>query len=205
MRNRFVNKLKREDGVTLIELLAVLSLMGIILGVISTTIFFGFRSYNQVNVENRLREDGDILMSSIITELYAYAPDRIYAKADGKGFDMVHVDSQGTELPDRVEVWIQSEDRKEGQTKRDVPDNGQLGIKRATDATADPASAPADPFQSTSIGGSIIPKSSFITIEGEKAGGFDYYTTGLINIKLVLTRSEGSSRSQIELESRFGF
>lgn len=203
MRKRFVKAIKQEEGVTLIELLAVLSLMAMILGIISTTIFFGFRSYNQVSIENKLREEGDILMSAVIAELYAYSPDRIYALADGSGFEMAHVDDQGNELPGRVKVWIQKDAWQEGQTKQNTPEPHQLGIKRT--ANLDPANLPEDPFQSTRISGEIVPERSAITIEGDKTGGFDYYTTGLINIKLVLALGAGTDRSQIELESRFGF
>ncbi|MEJ8303628.1 type II secretion system protein [Saccharibacillus sacchari] len=191
MRIRFVKALKREEGVTLIELLAVLSLMGIILGVISTTIFFGFRSYNQVSIENRLREESDVLMSSIITELYAFAPDRVYASADGKGFEMFHVDELGNQsTADSVRVVINSA--------------GQLEIQKAEILNS--TTPPADPYQATRItNGSIVPALSSITLEGEKAGGFDYYTTGLININLVLTLGSGTGQSQLQLESRFGF
>ncbi|MCQ4088777.1 prepilin-type N-terminal cleavage/methylation domain-containing protein [Saccharibacillus sp. JS10] len=191
MRNRFVKALKREDGVTLIELLAVLALMSIILGVISTTIFFGFRSYNQVSVENRLREESDVVMSSIITELYAFAPDRVYPLANGTGFEMYHVDELGNQQEsDKVAVVIAS--------------NGQLEIRRNT--VLNSASPPVDPYQATRISnGSIIQNLSSITIEGQTAGGFNYYTTGLININLVMSLGSGTKQSQLQLESRFGF
>ncbi|NGZ76088.1 pilus assembly FimT family protein [Saccharibacillus alkalitolerans] len=183
MRNRFVNGLKREEGVTLIELLAVLSLMAMILGVVSTTIFFGFRSYNHVGTENRLREEGDILMSSVITELYVSAPDHVYALADGSGFRMVNVDASGTEVASTEKIV------------RIV--DGQLQIQKAG------LSGEGDAYQSTKVDSRIVPELSSIEIEGDTAGGFDYYTTGLINIKLVLQLGENGSR--LELESRFGF
>ncbi|OWR27563.1 hypothetical protein CDO73_21750 [Saccharibacillus sp. O23] len=199
MRNRFVKAWKREEGVTLIELLAVLSLMAIILGVISTTIFFGFRSYNQVSVENRLREESDILMSAIITELYAYAPDRVYALADGTGFDMVHVDELGNEQTnDKVTIRIVTPDPEH------FPQQGQLQIQKAQILNS--SNPPVDPYEATRIAnGSIVNGLSSITLEGSKVGGFNYYTTGLINIKLVLALGSGTGQSQLQLESRFGF
>ncbi|WP_172257100.1 type II secretion system protein [Saccharibacillus deserti] len=185
MRSRFVKMLRREEGFTLIELIAVLSLTSMVLGIISTTLFFGFRSYHQVSAENKLREEGDILMSAIITELYVFSPDRIYALPGGSGFRMLHVTEDGTEIPaEEVAVEIVE---------------GQLQIRRPGTA------ASADPYQTTRTDSQIVPGVSTMTIEGERTGGFEYYTTGLINIKLALELEEGSGRSGIDLESRFGF
>lgn len=82
----FVKRLKKDEGVTLIELIAALSLLAVVLGMIYSVAVFGFKSYHKISAENSLRDEADILMSSIITNLYTYAPDRVIRDGtDGTG------------------------------------------------------------------------------------------------------------------------
>ncbi|MNU56413.1 hypothetical protein D3C71_455100 [compost metagenome] len=82
----FVKRLKKDEGVTLIELIAALSLLAVVLGMIYSVAVFGFKSYHKISVENSLRDEADILMSSIITNLYTFAPDRVIRDGtDGTG------------------------------------------------------------------------------------------------------------------------
>ncbi|OWA36215.1 hypothetical protein B9G55_10225 [Saccharibacillus sp. O16] len=206
-------KWRREEGVTLIELIAVLSIMGLVLGIISTTIFFGFRSYNRISVENNLRDQGDVIMSSIITELYRFAPDRIYPLTDAKtnrvyGLRLVNEDATGQpDLAGADEIII----------SRDDQGRGQLEIHKAegkgttADASSsEPSAAPADPYESTRIqGGHLVVSDantqSSILLEGDDLNVFGYLKTGLVNIKLVLQMDDGTDSSEITLDSRFGF
>ncbi len=190
-------KWRREEGVTLIELIAVLSIMGLVLGIVSTTIFFGFRSYNRISVENDLRDQGDVIMSSIITELYTFAPDRVYPLTNGIKLESDNVD--GTVSVH--EIIINS----------DASGEGQLEIhKPSASSSSDPASPPGDPYEGTKIrGGHLVVSDahtqSSISIEGDNLNVFGYLKTGLVNIKLVLQMDDGSDSSEITLESRFGF
>lgn len=201
MRKLFA-KLKKEEGVTLIELIAVLSIMGLILGIISTTIFFGFRSYNRISAENNLRDQGDIIMSSIITELYTAAPDRIYPLIDREtnriyGIQLVEENADGTPNLTTADNIV-------------INEVGQIEIQKAK-TSGDTTPAPADPYQSTRIGGggrlvvSDANTESSILLEGEGLNVFGYLQTGLIHIKLVLEMPNGSDSTEITLESRFGF
>jgi len=198
MRKLFA-KMRREEGVTLIELIAVLSIMGLILGIISTTIFFGFRSYNRVSVENNLRDQGDVIMSSIITELYTFAPDRVYPLTDDSGntygIQLVNENPDGTpNTADAHEIVI---------------NNGQLEIRKPDLAPSEDSSS--DLYESTRIrgGGQLLVSSanadSFIGLEGRDLNIFGYLETGLIQINLVIRMNEGSGSSEITLASRFGF
>lgn len=74
---RFANLLRKEQGLTLIELIAGIVLFSMIAGLIYGVMSFGIRSYNQVSVENTLRDEGDLLMSAIITEMYTFAPNTV--------------------------------------------------------------------------------------------------------------------------------
>lgn len=201
MQKRFA-RWRREDGVTLIELIAVLSIMGLVLGIISTTIFFGFRSYNRISVENDLRDQGDVIMSSIITELYTFAPDRIYPLTDAKtnrvyGLRLVNENGDGTlNLAAAHEIVISTD--------------GQIEIHKASSSSSSSAETPTDPYEATKIrGGHLVVSDantqSLISLEGEGLNVFGYLKTGLVNIKLVLQMDDGSDSSEITLESRFGF
>jgi hypothetical protein len=68
---------------TLVELIAAMTLLSIAAGVIFSVITYGVNTYNRIETENALRDDADLLMSSIITELYSYGPDMIAVDTDG--------------------------------------------------------------------------------------------------------------------------
>ncbi|ASA24468.1 PulJ/GspJ family protein [Paenibacillus donghaensis] len=74
---KFADLLRREQGFTLIELIAALSLFSLVAGLIYGVMMFGVQSYQRVTMENTLRDESDLLMSSIITEIYTFAPHRI--------------------------------------------------------------------------------------------------------------------------------
>lgn len=80
--NRYVKLLKQEEGLSLIELIAALTILSLVMGTIYGVITFGFSSYNKVTVENSLRDEADIIMSSIMTELYNVGPTTIESLMD---------------------------------------------------------------------------------------------------------------------------
>ena len=80
---RFAKLLKRDDGYSLIELIAALSLLTIVMGVIYSTITFGVNAYHRVQIQNSLRDEGDLAMSSMMTKLYTYGPDKLVQTSDG--------------------------------------------------------------------------------------------------------------------------
>ncbi|WP_052087950.1 PulJ/GspJ family protein [Paenibacillus wynnii] len=83
MMRKFVERGKSEQGFTLIELIAALTLFTMVAGLISGVTMFGFRSYHKITVENALRDEADIIMSSIITELYTYGPEQVRITSGG--------------------------------------------------------------------------------------------------------------------------
>ncbi len=195
MRTKFVERLKQEGGFTLIELLAVLSISAMVLGVISATAIFGFRSYHQITFQNDLRDEGDIVMSAVIAELYAFAPDRIavYNKDGLKGIELIRFNDP-------------EDPAKGGETlkKAIVISDGQLQIRvleKVPDSSSSEEEEPEASYQSTSIKASIT-DDSYIGLDCE---GLTACESGLVNIKLVLTQDGEGTDAQVELESRFGF
>ncbi len=201
MRLQFAKKFGKENGFTMVELLAVLVLMGIVLGLISTTIIYGVKSFRAVSVENILREEADIVMSAVITELYAFSPDRIYVYTDEKtgasGIKLKRAQAlKGQPLEETIAIR-----------------GGQLQIqptilaKEDNDSTGTPvdvaaAAAKSGAYQATRVNASLISGSSIFVECSNYAQNCD---TGLINIKLVLQQQGADRNSAVTLESRFGF
>ncbi|RKP57217.1 prepilin-type N-terminal cleavage/methylation domain-containing protein [Cohnella endophytica] len=74
---KFANRLKDDRGMSLIEVIASLTLLSLVMATIYGVITFGFNSYHRVTIENSLRDEADLVMSSIITEMYKYGPDEV--------------------------------------------------------------------------------------------------------------------------------
>ncbi|RDW21571.1 prepilin-type N-terminal cleavage/methylation domain-containing protein [Oceanobacillus chungangensis] len=67
-----LNKIKQnEDGITLIELLAAVTISAII-GLIGISILLtGYKTQNRVEAEAELRDQADLIMASMLNELYS--------------------------------------------------------------------------------------------------------------------------------------
>ncbi|BCG61320.1 PulJ/GspJ family protein [Paenibacillus sp. URB8-2] len=82
--NEFVKRLKAEErGFTLVELISSITIFAMVVGLISAVTMFGMRSYHQITVQNALRDEADLIMSTIITKLYTYGPERVQNTAGG--------------------------------------------------------------------------------------------------------------------------
>lgn len=79
-----------ESGLTLIELIAAISIMSMAFITIYGVVHFGFNAYNKIQIENSLRDEGDLLMSTIISQLYDKGAESVQQTSDGillKGLD----------------------------------------------------------------------------------------------------------------------
>ncbi|WP_308637913.1 PulJ/GspJ family protein [Paenibacillus silvisoli] len=185
--NRFVNLLRRrstdrnaEGGYTLIELIASLTLLSVVMGVIYASITFGLNTYNKVRIENSLRDEGDLLMSSIITELYRVGPSRI-TQSDASGLNQ----SIRLTLPKIAE----------GDT------GGTEDIEiRANDSAK---SALYIGGHEIAIESEVVKNDSSITVScSNKQTGC---SSGMIEINLQLLQTYGGNNHTLKLQSRFGF
>lgn len=64
-----------ERGLTLIELLVGLAITSLIAASAYGVFTTGTKAYKRIGIENQLRSEADILMTTIFNELYALAPD----------------------------------------------------------------------------------------------------------------------------------
>ncbi|MCZ0754769.1 PilW family protein [Anoxybacillus sp. J5B_2022] len=71
---RFVNN---EKGLTLLELLATVTISFLIIGVMYNVFMSGIKTYQRIGIENELRSEADYMMTIVFNRLYEFAPDGI--------------------------------------------------------------------------------------------------------------------------------
>ncbi|ANB60704.1 PilW family protein [Anoxybacteroides amylolyticum] len=71
---RFVNN---EQGLSLLELLAAVTISFLIVGVMYNVFMSGMKTYQRIGIENELRSESDYMMSIVLNRLYEFAPDGI--------------------------------------------------------------------------------------------------------------------------------
>lgn len=179
---KFVNLLRREGGFTLVELIVALSLFTVAAGIISGITMLGLRSYHKISIENSLRDEGDLLMSAIITELYTFAHEKVTPT-------MI----QNADKTQIIDSFITLE-RQDGTKSQIRIANGILTI-----APPDVIDPPAD--TRTKIV-SRLAQGSAITLECQN--GIPC-ASGLISIDLSLVQSYNGRDYPLELKSKFGF
>ncbi|MCM3750062.1 prepilin-type N-terminal cleavage/methylation domain-containing protein [Paenibacillus pasadenensis] len=180
---RFVNRLRREEGYTLIELIAALSLLSVVMGVIYATVSFGMNAYERVQVQNELREDGDMVMSAIMARLYTVGPSRIEAVPEGADFD------QG------IRLFFK-------QPGRSAEQSEELALRTDESGTGYLES-----------GGQRLELDSSLVLDGADgsairltcAQGGQECTSGLLSIRLRLLQTFGGQEYTLDVESKFGF
>ncbi|WP_339311842.1 prepilin-type N-terminal cleavage/methylation domain-containing protein [Paenibacillus sp. FSL M7-0896] len=173
---RFANATERENGFTLIELIAAISLFAIVAGIIGSVTMFGFRSYHKITMENKLRDEADLVMSSIITKLYTYGPEEI--QSTNSGIMLLRSDSD----PLRIQV--------DG-------DDIQIG-----DSRIGPGSTSALHLDSALAGSTI----AVTKVDENRSNLNALYESGLVRIQLKLNYKGGASEEdELHVDSQFGF
>jgi prepilin-type N-terminal cleavage/methylation domain-containing protein len=69
---RYVNNAK---GLSLVELLAAMTISSLILASIYGVFLSGLNAYKRINIENQLRSEADYLVAAIMNKLYQFSPD----------------------------------------------------------------------------------------------------------------------------------
>lgn len=177
---KYAERLKSERGFTLIEMIAAMTLFSLIVGMISVVTMFGIRSYHKITIENSLRDEADIVMSSIMNELYTFSPEIVENTTDG----------------------ILLKKTREGAADKVVKiafAQGQLviGAQAATPDPDDPRTA-----VHSSLSGSSISSSA---ADGRAPQISFPYESGLIHISLKLAQEYDGRTYTMELNSKFGF
>ncbi|MBP2001571.1 prepilin-type N-terminal cleavage/methylation domain-containing protein [Paenibacillus shirakamiensis] len=201
----FVKRRMKEEGFTLIELIAVLSLFGLVLGLIYSVLMFGFKSYTQIHVENALRDEADIVMSSVITELYTFGPDRISSPGKDSQTLILEKEVQGSGLATEVKkreiklqhgaVYIRDLASTSGSLGSGAGFNDPIEVGKVSIAST---LIERDPSQSGIHGSSLLLDSCESALPCSRR-------SGLLTIQLVLQQESGGKPYQLEVKSKFGF
>lgn len=185
---RFVNFLRREQGFTLIELLAAVTLFSLVAVLISTVMMFGIRSYHKVSIENKLRDEGDLLMSAVITKMYTFGPDTVTAN------ETINPVSKERE----TSIILNRDNGSGGINKVEISiANGGLTIHDISD----PASSSSTEVTNLAVTSRLGPESA-IELECNITKPCE---SGLIHVKLQLVPNEDEDGEGLKLESNFGF
>ncbi|MBO2944821.1 prepilin-type N-terminal cleavage/methylation domain-containing protein [Paenibacillus sp. F411] len=179
---KFVDLWRRQHGFTVIELIAAIAVFSLVAGLISTVTIMGFNQYNRISLENSLREEGDIIMSAVMTELYTFAPDTI------------------VDIQDRSGILLQKGEGSTLQQRRIEIAGGSLSIGQVDPLSVSDAANPYD--IQADLSGSVIEATS---ADGRICGTEATCASGLINIRLNLSRTVKGDEGGLELESKFGF
>ncbi|MDI4644314.1 PulJ/GspJ family protein [Cohnella hashimotonis] len=171
-KNRNVN----QDGFTLIEMIATLTVLSIVSIAIYSVIQFGFNTYHKVTIENSLRDEGDLIMSKIIAQLYEQGPESI------------------ADLPNGIKL-INKEDNAVTSESQIQIINKKLHVyhEDGTDELIDTISDIEPVDQVTKE----------ITISCQI--GIAECPSGLIEVSIKLSQAFSGKVQSLELESRFGF
>jgi prepilin-type N-terminal cleavage/methylation domain-containing protein len=178
--NRFVDRFRKEQGLTLLELIVALTLFAMIIGIISGLTMFGVRSYHKIKIENSLRDEADIIMSSIISELYTFAPDTVGNIPDGNGI-LLTGSENGAAVIHKIAVM-----------------SGQLVIGGEN-------AVPVSNDTRTTVDSDLSRSKISFTSSAEQCSRSVACDTGLIDINLVLVQGYGGREYTMELQSKFGF
>lgn len=180
---KYVNRLKSQQGFTLIELIVSITLFSMVVGIISMVTMFGFRSYHKITIENSLRDEADLIMSSIINELYTFAPERVEKTSSNDGILLKKKKSETDPAYEVVKIAF---------------DQGQLVIGTETDG----ASANSPLAVKSDLTGSLI---SSATPDARACTNAIPCDSGLIEITLKLKQIYEGRDYIMEMKSKFGF
>ncbi|WNS42687.1 hypothetical protein [Paenibacillus sp. MMS20-IR301] len=143
---------------------------------------FGFRSYHKITIENSLRDEADIIMSSIINELYTFAPEGVEETSSKDG---ILLKKNRKTDPDYEVVKIAFTE-------------GKLVIGSETDEPTENSRTAVK----SDLTGSVI---SSATPDGRSCTEASPCDSGLIEITLKLTQIYDGRDYTMEMKSKFGF
>ncbi|KIP21997.1 Tfp pilus assembly protein PilW [Anoxybacillus ayderensis] len=92
-----MNVFANERGLTLIELLVGLAITSIIAASAYGVFTAGTKAYKRIGIENQLRSEADILMTTIFNELYTLAPDGL-KKDESNNYTLTFVNQVKKEI-----------------------------------------------------------------------------------------------------------
>ncbi|MBD8015827.1 prepilin-type N-terminal cleavage/methylation domain-containing protein [Microbacterium sp. APC 3898] len=78
--NKGLKIIKDHKGVTLVELLATIIIVGIVGALAFSVLFQGYSNYQRIKVESELRDEADLIMASMVKDLFVLKKSQISLK-----------------------------------------------------------------------------------------------------------------------------
>ncbi|WP_433945223.1 type II secretion system protein [Paenibacillus sp. SN-8-1] len=175
---KFVSILRSKRGFTLVELLASVVLASLLASIIFSIIMFGINSYQKIQVENELRDEADLLMSSIITDMYTFGPDSVKEISGGILFEKTEMDADNNMVTVSREMHINSDGKLVFSSS---------GTERVLESRS-----------------KIVLPDTKIKLKCSRPD-LERCRSGMIEIMLVIAQEHNGLTQQLKLESKFGF
>jgi Prokaryotic N-terminal methylation motif len=189
-------KISDEKGITLVELLATMTVLMIVMPVIYGVFSTGFNLYNKIQVEGQLRDDADYSVTMVMNSLYSFPFD--YVKSCG---------TNCIELVDNTSTQIENV---EGQSFYTIQQNKQLDAETSIQIKIIEKSDEGKSINVFEIDGKILETNSNFehsTISYSCTNFLDsaelQCKSAMIDLDLVLSNER--LEDPFRLESQFGF
>jgi len=75
-----LSRIKNIQGVTLVELMATLVIISLVATLAYQVLFQGYSNYNRIKVETEIRDEADLIMASLVREIFTLKEKDISAK-----------------------------------------------------------------------------------------------------------------------------
>ena len=185
-------KIFDEKGITLIELLATLTVLMVVLPVIYGVFSSGLKLYNKIQIEGQLRDDADYAVTMVMNTFYSYPFDEVTGCGDNC-IELINNRATTVGKEDKKSFYTVNKNKdlneKSTSIKIHFPDKNKNGVIEINGKSLDVNSN----FSHSMI--SLTCQNNSLSCEGGK--------DGMIHIDLQLNNER--LEKPFHLKSQFGF
>ncbi|WLR50095.1 prepilin-type N-terminal cleavage/methylation domain-containing protein [Bacillus tianshenii] len=197
--NHFDKYIRNDRGLTLIELLATITISAFIIGGISTVLIMGVNTFNKTMVEGEIRDEADYLASMVMKEIYEFSPDYVEELNETGKTGIIAYKFSGYTINDEG-VLLSPKGKEPAQQLEIFLEENAAGSSDLKVIGPFVYSTTAEPVKILNENGITIEESSKLTVKFSQ--GDTYKESGQLSLQLSLTKNPVES---MLMESTFGF